>query len=173
MHKNITRKLCCYLCVTLALLASVTLFISQSWYNWISWTNASMPSNKYTQNAQCFLHLLITERFWGYHLELCIFCRCWLPKLRNNFIEGLLMKYSVLCGVSGHHDGDNIVQRLMDHHLSKRIPPTEKKCKHTIQCIVCSKHKKRRKTILMSWPWCCSVHWWVFRSLLYTKKLPR
>jgi hypothetical protein len=39
------------------------------------------------------------------------------------------VKYSVLCGQSGHHDGDNIVKKLMDHHFSRRIPPIEEKCK--------------------------------------------
>jgi hypothetical protein len=28
---------------------------------------------------------------------------------RVETVEGLLMKYSVLCVVSGHHEGDNIV----------------------------------------------------------------
>ena len=30
-------------------------------------------------------------------------------KFRVEMVEGLLMKYSVLCGVSGHHEGDSIV----------------------------------------------------------------
>jgi hypothetical protein len=67
------------------------------------------------------------------------------------------MKYSVLCGVSGHQDGDNIIQRLMDHHLSRRIPPTEKKCKPTIQCFVCSKHYKRREIILTTLMLLCAL----------------
>jgi hypothetical protein len=31
-------------------------------------------------------------------------------KFRNDFIEGLLVKYSVLCGMSGHHDDDIIIE---------------------------------------------------------------
>jgi len=33
-------------------------------------------------------------------------------KFRIDLVEGLLMKYSTLCGVSGHRDGDNITKRL-------------------------------------------------------------
>jgi hypothetical protein len=53
------------------------------------------------------------------------------PKFRNYFVEGLLVKYSVLCRASGHHNGGNIVKRLMHHHFSKRIPSAEEKCNST------------------------------------------
>jgi len=32
-------------------------------------------------------------------------------KFRIDLVEGLLVKYSVLCGVSGQHDGGNIIKR--------------------------------------------------------------
>lgn len=54
------------------------------------------------------------------------------------------MKYSVLCGVSGHHDVDSIFKRLMECHFPRRIPSTEKKCKPR-HCIVWSKYNKREQ----------------------------
>ena len=43
-------------------------------------------------------------------------------------IEGLSVKYSMQCGVSGHQDGD-IIKRQMERQFPRKIPPTEKKCK--------------------------------------------
>ena len=54
------------------------------------------------------------------------------------------MKYSVLRGVSGHCDGDNIFKRLMECHSPRRIPSKEKKCKPIKRC-VCSKYNKREQ----------------------------
>ena len=34
-------------------------------------------------------------------------------KFRIDLVEGLLVKYAVLCGVSGQHDGGNIVKRAL------------------------------------------------------------
>jgi hypothetical protein len=52
-------------------------------------------------------------------------------KFRIDLIEGLLMKYSVPHGVSGHHDCEGIVKRLTKRHFQRRIPATEKKCEPT------------------------------------------
>jgi len=71
-------------------------------------------------------------------------------KFRIDLVEGLLVKYSVLQGVSGHHDGDGIVGRLTKCHFPRRIPATEKKCKPTRWCIICSKYNKRREIV-----YCC------------------
>jgi hypothetical protein len=67
-------------------------------------------------------------------------------KFRIDLVEGLLMKHSMPRGMSCHNDGDNTVNRLMECHFP-RISPTEKKCKPTRQCDVCSKHNKRRETV--------------------------
>ena len=48
--------------------------------------------------------------------------------LKSPNIEGLLVKYSLQRGVSGHQDGD-IIKRQMEHQFPRRIPPTEKKSK--------------------------------------------
>lgn len=58
-----------------------------------------------------------------------------------------LVKYSILRWVSGHHDGDNTVERLTERHFPRRIPPTEKKCKPRRVCVVCGKHNRIRKTV--------------------------
>jgi len=55
-------------------------------------------------------------------------------KFRTDLVEGLLVKYSVLHGVSGHHDGEGIIKRLTKCHFPRRIPATEKKCKPT-KCV--------------------------------------
>lgn len=68
-------------------------------------------------------------------------------KFRTDLVEGLLVKYSVLHGVSGHHDGEDIIKRLTKSHFPKRIPATEKKCKPTRWCVFYSKHNKRRETV--------------------------
>jgi len=65
-------------------------------------------------------------------------------KFRIYLVEGLLVKHSMLHGMSGHHDGDNTVNRLMEHHFP-RISPTEKKCKPTRQCDVYSKRNKKER----------------------------
>jgi hypothetical protein len=67
-------------------------------------------------------------------------------KFRMELVEGLLVKYSVQHRMSGNHDGDKTIKRLMEHHFPRRVPPTEKKCKPTRQCVVCSRHNKRRET---------------------------
>ena len=68
-------------------------------------------------------------------------------KFRTDLVEGLLVKYSVLHGVSGHHDGEGITKRLTKCHFPRRIPATEKKCKPTKWCVFYSKHNKRRKIV--------------------------
>jgi len=68
-------------------------------------------------------------------------------KFRIDLVEGLLVKYSVLHGVSGHHDGDGIVKRLTKCHFPKRIPATEKNCKPTRWCVIRSKHNKRKEIV--------------------------
>jgi hypothetical protein len=58
-------------------------------------------------------------------------CRTiWLNqlKLRVDFAEGLLVKYSVQHGMSDHQDGA-IIKRQMEHQFPRRIAPTEKKRK--------------------------------------------
>ena len=67
-------------------------------------------------------------------------------KFRTDLVEGLLVKYSVLHGVSGHHNGDGTVKRLTECHFP-RIPPTVKKCKPTRWCVFCSKHNKKRENV--------------------------
>jgi hypothetical protein len=62
-----------------------------------------------------------------------------------DMFEGLLVKYAVLCGVSGHRDGDNIFKRLVEHNFPRRIPSTEEKCKPTRWCVFCSKYNKRER----------------------------
>ena len=57
------------------------------------------------------------------------------------------MKYSILLGVSGHHDGHNTVDRLTEQHFPRRMARTEKKCILTSPCFVCSKHNTIRKTV--------------------------
>jgi hypothetical protein len=37
-------------------------------------------------------------------------------------------------GVSDHHDGENILKRVKEHHLPKGKPPKEKQCQPTRQC---------------------------------------
>ena len=49
-------------------------------------------------------------------------------KFRIDLVEGLLVKYSVPHGVSGHHDCEGIVKRLTKCHFPRRIPATERKC---------------------------------------------
>ena len=68
-------------------------------------------------------------------------------KFGINLVDELLVKYSILRGVSGHHDGDNSVDRLTERHFPRRIPPTENKCKPTRLCVICSKNNKIRKTV--------------------------
>ena len=68
-------------------------------------------------------------------------------KYRIDLVEGLLVKYSVQHGGSGHHDGDITMRRLMEHHFPRGILPTEKKCKPIRWCVVCSKHNKWRETV--------------------------
>jgi hypothetical protein len=65
---------------------------------------------------------------------------------RIELVEGLLVKHSVQRKVPGHHDGDAI-KRLMARHFPRRIRPTEKKCKPTRRCVVCSKHNKRGEAV--------------------------
>jgi hypothetical protein len=67
-------------------------------------------------------------------------------KFRIDLVEGLLVKHSMLHGMSGHHDGNNTINRLTECHFPS-ISPTEKKCKPTRQCDVYSKHNKRRETV--------------------------
>jgi len=67
-------------------------------------------------------------------------------KFRIDLVEGLLVKHSMLHGMSGHHDGDNTINKLTEHHFPK-ISPIEKKCKPKRQCDVCSKHNKSRETV--------------------------
>jgi hypothetical protein len=67
-------------------------------------------------------------------------------KFRIDLVKGLLVKHSMLRGMSGHHDGDNTVNRLTERHFP-RLSPTEKKCKPKRQCDVCSKPNKRRDTV--------------------------
>ena len=62
-------------------------------------------------------------------------------KFRIDFVEGLLVKYSVHHGVSGHHDGDNTLKKLTECHLPRGIPPTDKKCKPTRRCVGCIRHE--------------------------------
>ena len=57
-----------------------------------------------------------------------------------------LVKHSMLCEMSGHHDGHNTVNRLSERHFP-RLSPTEKKCKPTRQCVVCNKRDKSRETV--------------------------
>jgi hypothetical protein len=57
------------------------------------------------------------------------------PKFRIDLVESLLVKYSVLQGVSGHNDGDSIIKRLTKCHFPRRIPTTEKKSKPTKWCV--------------------------------------
>jgi len=61
--------------------------------------------------------------------------------------EALLVKYSVLHGVSGHQDGD-IVKREMEHHFPRSIPPTEKKSKKMV-CFL-QQAQQKRDCILLS-----------------------
>jgi len=65
--------------------------------------------------------------------------------LRVDLVEGLLVKYSVQRGLSGHQDGD-IVERQMESHFPRRIPPTEKKWKQDSVLTVASTIKKRMYT---------------------------
>ena len=44
-------------------------------------------------------------------------------KFRIDLFEGFLVKYSVLHGGSGHHDGDNIVKRPMECHFPEEYLP--------------------------------------------------
>jgi len=44
-------------------------------------------------------------------------------KFSLDLIEGFLVKYSVLHGGTGHHDGDNIVKRPMDCHFPEEHLP--------------------------------------------------
>jgi len=43
-------------------------------------------------------------------------------KFMIDLVEVLLVKYSILRGVSGHHDGDNNVDRLTERHFPRRMP---------------------------------------------------
>lgn len=47
-------------------------------------------------------------------------------KYRIDLVEGLLVKYSVQHGGSGHHDDDITIKRLMEHHFLRGILPTDK-----------------------------------------------
>lgn len=44
-------------------------------------------------------------------------------KFRIDLVEGFLVKYSVLHGGSGHHDGDNIVKRPIECHFPEEYLP--------------------------------------------------
>jgi hypothetical protein len=77
-------------------------------------------------------------------------------KFRIDLIEDLV-KYSILRGVSGHHDGDNKIDRLTQRHIPRRIPPTEKECKSTRLCVECSKLYRVRKTVCYCQGWDVTV----------------
>jgi hypothetical protein len=62
-------------------------------------------------------------------------------------VGGLLMKYSVQHGRSGHHDDDIYIKSLTAHNFPTEILPTEKKCKPTRCCVVYSKHNKWKETV--------------------------
>jgi hypothetical protein len=47
-------------------------------------------------------------------------------KFRIDLVERLLVKHSMLCGMSGHHDGDNTVNRLTECHLPRNLPKKTK-----------------------------------------------
>ena len=64
-------------------------------------------------------------------------------KFRVDLVEGLLVKYSVQHGVSGHQYGD-IIKRQMEYHFPRRIPPTEKKCKPTDSVLPAASTIKQR-----------------------------
>jgi hypothetical protein len=72
--------------------------------------------------------------------------KCRMKSGSIDLAEGLLVKHSMLYGMSGHHDGDNTINRLMESHFL-RISSTEKKCKPTRQCDVCSKLNERRENV--------------------------
>ena len=43
-------------------------------------------------------------------------------KFRLDKVEDLLVKYSVQCNMSGCHDGDNTVRRVIQHFPGKTLP---------------------------------------------------
>jgi hypothetical protein len=59
---------------------------------------------------------------------------------RTYLTEDLLVKYSVQCKIPGNLCDENIVMRLTDWHIPRRILPTENKCEPKRQYVVCSKH---------------------------------
>jgi hypothetical protein len=91
---------------------------------------------------------------------------------RSQQFEGFFAKYSMNCKVLCHHGWDNNEKRLTEHQFP-RIPPVEKKCKTTGQCVVCSKQNKRRETVLLSELRHCSVHRWQYKGLPHEHKLLR
>jgi hypothetical protein len=51
--------------------------------------------------------------------------------------------------VPGWHSTDNTLQRLLERHFPKRIPPTERKSVPTKKCVVCYKNNKKETVF-----WC-------------------
>jgi hypothetical protein len=81
-------------------------------------------------------------------------------KFRIDLVEGFLVKYSVLHGWSGHHDGDNIAKRPMEHQFPGEYLPQKRSVnQHDGVLSAASVTKERRlytvvKTVML---FCASV----------------
>jgi hypothetical protein len=69
-------------------------------------------------------------------------------KFRIDLVESFLVKYSVLHGGSGHHDGDNIVKRPVECLFQKNAFH-RKECKPTKWCCLQPASQKKGDSILL------------------------
>lgn len=56
-------------------------------------------------------------------------------KFRTDLVKRLLVQHSILCGISGHHDGDNTVNRLTECHFPRNLPQKSKPTKTAMCCL--------------------------------------
>jgi len=105
--------------------------------------NQKKNGTKYKNITTCYLWILLFISTKTFKTTVLHMQRYWALHIAMNLVESLWVRYKVQGKLSGHHGGDNVVQKLKEFHFWRIIYTTANIWEQTEWRAFCSNRNKR------------------------------